>query len=195
MIINPKTAIEQGWITGIRDVEKQVQPNAIDYTLDHIFTINHHNIAVISEDKSLTQMRGGDRLEISNHTSDGKSWWTLSAHEVYDGLSDIAVNLPEGVACTLIVRSTFNRNGLYITSGLYDSGYKGPIGFALHNRSGLTSVEVGVRVGQIIFHASEDNGLYAGGWNHEVGTHWSADTKNILGIEEYDIDIMKELNG
>jgi deoxycytidine triphosphate deaminase len=193
MIISPRTAIEQGWVTGIRNDDKQVQPNAIDFTLDHIYTINHHNIAILSEDKKLTQMRGGDELAVSNTTPDGKSWWTLNAHEVYDGLSGITVDLPEGIACTLVIRSTFNRNGVYLTSGLYDSGYKGPIGFAIHNRSGLTSVEVGMRVGQIVFHASDKNGLYAGGWNHEAGTHWSTDTKNILGIE--DLDVMQELNG
>lgn len=34
MFVNPKHAIDQGLIRGIRDEAKQVQPNAVDFTLD-----------------------------------------------------------------------------------------------------------------------------------------------------------------
>ena len=173
MFISPKVAISEGWITGINDEALQVQPNAIDFTLDNLFAINHMNLFVISEDKADKQMRGGYPIEVANTDKAGKEFWTLSPNETYDGLSNIRVNLPEGVACQLIVRSTFNRNGIFLTSGLYDSGYEGNIGFALHNRSGMASVQKGVRVGQIIFVRSDSEGMYAGGWNHAEGTHWS----------------------
>ena len=39
MFINPKIAIEKGWITGLNDLDKQVQPNAIDFTADKAFDI------------------------------------------------------------------------------------------------------------------------------------------------------------
>lgn len=184
MLINPKTAIQNGWITGLVDEQLQVQPNAIDFTLDNIYTINHNNICTISEQKSERQMRGGDPLAVSSMTEDGREWYTLSAHESYDCLSNVYVDLPEGVACKLIIRSTFNRNGFFLTSGLYDSGYQGHIGFVLHNRSGLAHIQRHVRVGQIEFYASDSAGRYSGGWNHGQNTHWAEE-----------LDVMRELNG
>ena len=184
MLINPRTAIENGWITGLKNEEQQVQPNAIDFTVDNIFAVNHNDMCIISELKEERQMRGSQPLAISNVTDDGREWYTLSAHDSYDCLSDVYVDLPDGVACKLIIRSTFNRNGIFLTSGLYDTGYKGHIGFMLHNRSGLALIERGVRVGQIEFYASDSAGQYSGGWNHAQNTHWNEQ-----------VDPMFELNG
>lgn len=184
MFINPKTAIEQGWITHpdcttVEDWEtrKFLGPNAIDFTLDHLYTIDHNNVFIISEDSKT--MRGGKELPIAHIDANGVEYWTLSPHDTYDGLSNIRVNLPEGVACMLIIRSTFNRNGIFLTSGLYDSGYQGAIGMAVHNRSGVASIQKGMRFGQIIFISSDAAGMYQGGWNHAEGTHWSAGVNNV----------------
>ena len=170
--ISPKKAIAEGWVTGLVDEEKQVQPNAIDFTLDKLFTINENNTFVISEEGK--QMRGGgEEQPIADRGDDSVKWWYLDPHKVYDGMSNIYVKVPEGVAAYLIVRSTFNRNGIFITSGLYDSGFEGHIGFALHNRSGDTKIAEGTRVGQLIFVTSDSVGKYAGGWNHEEGSHYT----------------------
>jgi len=178
MFIDPKTAIENNWITHpecntLQDWidRKYLGPNAIDFTLDQLYSINHHNLFTISEDTK--QMRGGELLGIANTDAEGNEYWTLSAHETYDGMSSMTLDLPVGVACQLVIRSTFNRNGIYLTSGLYDSKFQGACGFALHNRSGLAMVQKGVRVGQIIFVSSSSDREYAGGWNHAAGTHWS----------------------
>jgi len=173
MFINPKTAISEGWVRGIHDEKKQVQPNAIDFTLDNLYTINDANSFIISEEAK--QMRGGDPVSPVPWRRDGgnTSYWNLQPHNVYDFVSDMYVELPEGVACMLIIRSTFNRNGLFLTSGLYDSGYNGHIAGALHNRSGVTLVAPGTRLGQVIFVSSDSAGMYAGGWNHAEGTHYS----------------------
>ena len=47
MFVNPKKAIEKGWITGIKD-EKQIQPNAIDITADKMFELNRVNVFEIN---------------------------------------------------------------------------------------------------------------------------------------------------
>ena len=57
MFINPKTAISEGWITGIVDPEKQIQPNAIDFAVDQVFSVATANAFVISEAGKV--MRGG----------------------------------------------------------------------------------------------------------------------------------------
>lgn len=164
MFISPQVAIDGGWISGFVDPATQIQPNAIDFTLDRLFTIDHSQPFHISNDEKM--MRGGKEvLPDSNHN------WTLTPDTVYDGMSSMYVNIPEGVAALLVIRSTLNRNGLFITSGLYDSMFTGHIGFALHNRSGPAIIERETRVGQIIFVESTSVGGYAGGYNHAPGTH------------------------
>ena len=176
MFINPKIAITNGWIKG--DIEdKNIQPNAIDFTLDKLFTIARHQIFAINETSK--KMRGGKEMEPKVNGFDydkeqmyGSPFWVLERRTTYDGMSNMYVELPEGVACMLIVRSTFNRNGIFITSGLYDSRFKGHIGFAIHNNSGHAHIEQGTRIGQIIFVSSDSASTYDGGWNHEEDTHY-----------------------
>lgn len=177
MFISPKTAIENGWVTGIHDVEKQVQPNALDFTLDKVYAIRTTNQFVISEYGK--QMRGSHELEpvldrgFKHETGEDLYFWHIRDN-VVDGMSDVYVDLPEGVAAILLPRSTLSRNGLFLTSGLWDSGYRGHIGMMLHIRAeGMTSIAKGTRVGQVIFVASDSATMYAGGYTHEKGTHYT----------------------
>lgn len=164
MFINPKTAIEKGWITGINNPDKQVQPNAIDFTADRAFTVATNRNFFIDEEKK--EMRGGDEML----SFDGQLF-TIEGRSMIDFLSDVYVDLPEGVAAQLVIRSTLARNGLILTSGLYDSGFKGHIGFLLHNNHPDPAIiRKGTRVGQIIFIGADSAGTYAGGYNHEHGT-------------------------
>lgn len=178
MLINPLEAIEKGWIKNITDPKKQVQPNAIDFTLDQLYTIENKS-SVITE---TTKIMCGNVVcpPVSSRYATEQGWFLLPG-SCYDGMSNIHVTLPEGIACLLIIRSTLNRNGLLLTSGMYDSGYSGSIGFALHNRGKANAfIGQGTRVGQIMFIKSDSVGLYTGGYNHKEGTHWSQkeETKN-----------------
>lgn len=181
MFINPNRAIQEGWIRGIKNPEKQIQPNAIDFTLDTVKPLNYAFMPYICENKSQIKMRGVcdtvqevKYLHSSNESTSPKGqYWEILAGRVYDGTSDMYVNLPEGVAALLFTRSTFTRNGVFITSGLYDSGYNGHIGFTIYTIGGSIQIEPGVRIGQIAFVASEHAGLYTGGWNHNEGTHYA----------------------
>ena len=170
MFINPQTAIDEGWITGTF-TEKNIQPNAIDFTLDKLFEINNDEAFIINEDYKL--MRGSVEIEAEEDEDDGLHYWPIDIRVSYDGMSSMYCKLPEGVACLLIIRSTFNRNGMFLTSGLYDSGFEGHIGFVLHNRSGPAKIATGTRIGQIMFIPSDSAGMYAGGWNHGNDTHYS----------------------
>ena len=171
MFMNPRDAIRNGWVTGLVDEEKQIQPNAIDFTLDHVFDIST-GIFVISEQGK--QMRGGNKIEPARDRASGIDFWFLQGGQSYDGMSDVYVDLPKGIAVLpVITRSTFNRNGIFITSGLYDSGFKGHIGFVIHNMVASAKIGAGTRIGQIAFIESEAAKMYDGGWNHEKGTHYT----------------------
>lgn len=188
MFINPKIAIQEGWITGLTENSHFVQPNAIDFTLDRMFEIPHHGSAIISDlgevsnphtgevlKKGVKVMLDGREYESEYDTQYKDHFFCIPGHSSVDGMSDFYVELPEGVACLpMVARSTLNRNGMFITSGLYDSGFKGHIGFAIHNvRNDPSYIGVGTRVGQIVFVKSDSAGMYAGGWNHDAGTHYS----------------------
>lgn len=167
-IINPKVALEKGWISGVKDPSKQVQPNAIDFTLDKAFKILNPLQFSISE--SSKQMKGSEAYEPVAYNV-AEKFWTIVEGGMLDGLSDVYCNLPEGVCAQLVIRSTLARNGIMLASGLYDSGFKGHIGFVLHNRA-VTPAHIaqGTRVGQIILFQADSAGLYAGGYNHGQGT-------------------------
>jgi deoxycytidine triphosphate deaminase len=171
MFINPRIAIQEGWITGIADEETQVQPNAIDFTLDKVFVIEERNEFVISE--AGKKMRGGAQLGSVPDRRSGINFWHLMTRTSYDGMSNVFVRVPENVVVELIIRSTFNRNGIFLTSGLYDSGFEGHIGFVLHNMSGPAIIAEGTRIGQVKFIEAQSADMYTGGYNTAVGQHWT----------------------
>jgi deoxycytidine triphosphate deaminase len=174
MFINPRLAIENGWVKGIKNEKIQVQPNALDFTLDRIDGIKHDATFILCADpanpeKELKQHRGAYEIAPIPDRATGVQFYHLY-HGSYDCTSDVYVELPEGVAAMTVVRSTLCRNGFFITSGLYDTGFKGHVGFVLQNRSGQAKIEQGSRVGQLIFVEASNAGVYAGGYNHEKGT-------------------------
>ena len=169
MFINPQDAIREGWVSGLVNPDKQIQPNAIDFTLDTVYHINVHNRFIVSEaDKLMRGTSAYNPIELRSDRSN--KFWDLDYDTIYDCLSDVYVSVPEGVACMLVTRSTFARNGLFVMSGLYDSGFEGHVGFVLHNRGGEARVFTGTRIGQIIFVRADSAGMYAGGYNHAEGT-------------------------
>lgn len=168
MFINPKQAIDLGWIRNVADPAKQVQPNRIDFTLDKVMRVDHTDIAVVAETGK--KMRKLIEMPEMLGTNPG---WNLLRGNVYDGTSDMYVEVPAGVAAVIYTRSTFARNGVLIASGLYDSGYKGQIGFTIYPHGGDILIAPGTRIGQIAFVHSENAGMYTGGWNHSEGTHYT----------------------
>ncbi len=170
MFINPQTAIKNGWITGLVDPDKQVQPNAIDFTADKAWRMesSNRNKFFISENDKIMRSREEFGAYL---TTEEESFWQIKGGDMLDFLSDVFVDIPKGVAAQLVIRSSLARNGILLMAGLYDSGFKGHIGFILHNRHFADAfIAPGTRVGQIIFVETDSSGVYSGGYNHEVGT-------------------------
>lgn len=183
MFLNPQQAIQEKWIrfpdwATPEFITKCIQPNAIDFTLDRVFSIEHGNTFAVSENAK--RMRGGTERKPVTGLPPGEGsnelYWTMD-YGMYDCLSDFYVELPTGVAAMLVPRSTLVRNGLFWFSGLFDSGFKGHIGGVLHNRSGRAVIAEHTRVGQIIFVGSDSSTLYTGGWSHDAGTHYAEKAK------------------
>lgn len=182
MIINPNKLVESNNITGTFSV----QPNAIDFSLDQLFH-KEPTFTYLSNDKSVVKHKNHTPVELTDaYTArllnsaqieslepDQVTGWLLQPNMIYDGLSSVYVKVPEGMCALIVGRSTLNRNAVLLTSGLYDSGFEGNIGFALHNRLGTTFIEKGTMVGQIIFFDAETAHMYKGHYNTENGQHWS----------------------
>ena len=158
MFINPKNAIEEGWIRNVKD--QWIQPNAIDISADKLFKMNLKTLFRIDENSKMHR----DRIEVPLTP---ENYWILDTC-TYDFTSDVYVEVPKGIVGWVVVRSSFNRNGVYVGSGLYDSGYKGPICGTLYVY-GVTGLKCGTPVGQFIMARSDNYGTYAGGYNVDEG--------------------------
>lgn len=197
MFINPKIAIEKGWIKHPKcknlddwSQHKFISPNAIDFTLDKVMTLNTDTMPFVGE--TYKNMRTLYLLDRDVHYTDS---WLLEGLRVYDGMSNVYVEVPEGVAAVLYTRSTFTRNGVFITSGLYDQGFKGNVGFTIYTIGGPICVEGGARIGQIVFVKSEDSGiLYAGGYNHPEGTHYTEQVRQQPTEKSEQAKVLEETN-
>lgn len=171
MFVNPHRVVAEGWVTGITNPEKQIQPNAIDFTLDKLFRIDHNTFVINEQGKRMRDcIEVTDQVDGHFYGLDGQ-FWKLEQSYVYDGMSSMYVRVPEGYAAFLIVRSSFNRNGIQIASGLYDSGFEGHIGFAIYPRIACNLIAPGTRIGQIVFVEAQNAGLYEGRYNHKEGTY------------------------
>lgn len=181
MFINPKTAIKEGWITwnetAIPDIEKYIQPNAIDFDCSRVFALNQNDVAYLSETQK--KVRGSAPMDLIVDPTIGLCWALEQGH-CYDFVSNFHCKLPQGVAAELIIRSTLNRSGVFLTSGLYDSGFQGDVCGMLRVHGGAFNLAPNTRIGQIKFIRSEDSGiLYSGGYSHKQGTHWSEGIKPV----------------
>ena len=68
----------------------------------------------------------------------------------------------ENEAGWVITRSTLNRNGVHLTSGLYDTGYDGVMAGVMHVNCGAFRIKKGTRIGQYLNFQAENIGSYDG---------------------------------
>ena len=142
--------------TTLTNVQPQdVQPNAIDLRLGKVFKIMTHQPFTLSEEEK--RHRGS--VEV---TPDDDGWYTLLAGS-YEVIMENVIHVGEGEAGWVITRSTLNRNGCYITSGLYDSGYHGVMAGVLHC-TGPVRIKKGTRIGQYLNFKSETLKMYDGSY-------------------------------
>lgn len=138
-------------LTNVQDGD--VQPNATDLRLGKVFRILPNYFEISNEHKS---HRGS--VEIFPNEDD---YYDLTPG-TYEIVMENVINVGSNEAGWVITRSTLNRNGLFITSGLYDSGYNGAMAGILHVTIAPARIKKGTRVGQYISFESESLHLYDG---------------------------------
>ena len=137
--------------------QDDIQPNAVDLRVDKIFRMDITKNFVIGEEdgKETKQHRGSTEL---NPYEDGYWYLTPGTYEI---IMENIINVGDDEAGWVITRSTLNRNGLFITSGLYDSGYHGVMAGALHVTA-PARIKKGTRVGQFLLFKSQSLKKYDG---------------------------------
>lgn len=126
----------------LTNVKKEdIQPNAIDLRLGKVFKILP-NIFEISNDHK--KHRGSEEL-----IPDSEGYFTLHPGH-YEVVMENIIHVGSGEAGWVITRSTLNRNGCFITSGLYDSMYHGAMAGVLHVTVDTARIKQGTRIGQYL---------------------------------------------
>lgn len=137
-------------------VEGDVQPNAVDLRLDKVFKIKTDEFVITNDYK---KHRGTDYELIPNDEGD---FFLEPGH--YEVVMENIIHVGEGEAGWVITRSTLNRNGLFLTSGLYDSGYHGVMAGVLHVTIGSAVIRKGTRIGQYLSFDAEALHSYTGSY-------------------------------
>jgi deoxycytidine triphosphate deaminase len=132
---------------------EDVQPNAVDLRLGKVLKIKD-NVFTIDEDQKVH--RGSEEFE---PWEDGYYYLYPGSYEV---IMQNEIHVGPDEAGFVITRSTLNRNGLFLTSGLYDTGYEGVMAGVLHVNVGLARIKPGTRIGQYLNWKAEALSSYDG---------------------------------
>lgn len=143
--------------------EGDVQPNAVDLRLGSVFAIAPQVFEISNEHK---KHRG------STEIAPGEDGYYTLEPGTYEVVMENIIRVGDGEAGWVITRSTLNRNGCYLTSGLYDTGYHGVMAGVLHVTCGVARIKKGTRIGQYLSFNAEAlhhyDGDYGIGKEHDV---------------------------
>ena len=131
-----------------------VQPNAVDLRLGQVFKINTSPFEISNEHKK----HRGTEYELK---VDPEGYFNLEPGH-YEVVMENIIHVGNDEAGWVITRSTLNRNGLFLTSGLYDSGYHGVMAGVLHVTVGHARIKKGTRIGQYLSFDAEALSSYDG---------------------------------
>ena len=165
-MINIGGSIAASSLTNVE--KKDIQPNAVDLRLGKVLRIKGNMFAIDNDNKV---HRGSE--EVVPDKVDGEDWYFLDEGS-YEVIMENIVDVSEGEAGWVIPRSTLNRNGVFLTSGLYDSGYNGVMASVMHVTTGPMRVKKGTRIGQYICMKAETLSMYDG----DYGTGKEFDKQN-----------------
>jgi deoxycytidine triphosphate deaminase len=144
-------------IHGYNLIDDDIQPNAIDLRLDKVFAIE-------SKTFSLSENHKIHRGVVQPPMIDEYTYFLQKGSYEITMQGEIEIGPDE--AGWVITRSTLNRNGIFITSGLYDSAYHGIMAACMHVNCGTMEITRGTRVAQMIIFKAEALKQYNGSYGY-----------------------------
>lgn len=140
-------------------LESDIQPNGVDIRVDelyYLYTATSH--AVLTD---VVRQHASRNTVIWRESPLYGKCTVLEANKVYEFETKLTVKIPDNYIGIIHQRSTLSRNGVLITSGIWDSGYEGFLAGQIH-----TPVELvlghNVRIAQFILIPATSVGQYSG---------------------------------
>lgn len=172
--------------------EPDVQPNAVDLRLGKVFFIRPGTFIIDEEQKT---HRGSVEL-----TPGEDGYYTLQEGH-YEVVMENIIEVGDGEAGWVITRSTLNRNGVFLTSGLYDTGYHGVMAGVMHVTCGPMKIKPGTRIGQYLSFEAESlskyDGSYGIGKEHDtkyvVATTYNPNTEALEPLRTQTVPVIEQL--
>jgi deoxycytidine triphosphate deaminase len=155
-------------LNNVSDLDpKCIQMNAVDIRVSELRLIDdyehpysdHHNQLFEISDEQTVHKKKSHPIPVNDDGS-----WVLT-RGAYEFTSPHFVTVPSGYCGYLITRSSLNRNGIFIISGLYDSGFEGFVGGTLYNFGGRIKMQHNVRLCQLVMATAETLKMYEGQYN------------------------------
>jgi deoxycytidine triphosphate deaminase len=144
--------------------KEDIQPNAIDLRIDKVFRIMGNKIFKLDEDtkEHRDTMPYKATIPKAYGLEESPDGYFDMAPGHYEVIMEGTIHMAEGEAGFIIPRSTLNRNGVFMTTGLYDSGYNGVMASVMHVTCGDFVVKRGTRVAQFLLFKAESLHMYDG---------------------------------
>ena len=135
--------------------EGDSQPNAVDLRLQKVFRVLSTSFTLSNEHKV--------HRETEQVLPDEEGYFLLTPGQ-YEVIMENTIQVGPGEAGWVITRSTLNRNGIFLTSGLYDTGYNGVMAACMHVGTGSARIKQGTRIGQYLSFDAEALSQYNGSY-------------------------------
>lgn len=152
--------------TKITEIDnKCIQPNAVDIRVSGFSKINTTEKFILSEyDKTHRSVDVINPVDDNFYLDTG----------IYEFMTNHYVEISDNECGIIVQRSTLNRNGIYITSGIWDSGFKGYVAGVIHI-TGPVIITKNTRIAQFVIFESDMVGLYNGsyGINGDLQTRYN----------------------
>ena len=171
MIISPKIAHDNDWISGVNKREAFNPEGAgIDLSIDSLYMLNGGYGAILGDERQTptavpvpwrkNRDSGLWLAELPNVVNHPRSVFVMQTRE--------NVYMPANISGTVTPRSTLYRSGVVLTCGNVAPGYEGPLTFGLLNFGpGTFLLSMFARVAHIQFmEVDEEVGEYRGQWQH-----------------------------
>lgn len=149
--------------------EEDIQPNACDLRLGKVFHVYPELFEISNDHKK-------HRTTEEIHPDQDGYYFLDPGH--YEIAMENVIEVGEDEAGWVITRSTLIRNGVFITGGLYDSMYTGPMGAMLNVTIGPLRIKRGTRIGQYLSFDAEMLHHYNGSYGVTSTGELRADEKN-----------------
>jgi deoxycytidine triphosphate deaminase len=132
---------------------KDIQPNAVDLRLERVLAILPNTFVISEDHKSVC---GTVELEPN------EEGYFILRKGSYEVVMENEVEVAEGEAGWVHIRSTLLRNGNFLFSGIFDGGFKGKVGGVLQVTAPEAHIKKGTRIAQFIVFKAETLHAYDG---------------------------------